>query len=327
MLWESRRCDTSVVMKTAMERKGVIVPRKEEFADNAIIAIKEEKITSPYQKVIDLFFYGEEYANTPTLADWKNAVAIRDLFKVYQDATKLFSGSQYVTSSAFCYQLSKILLVLKKCDSEPAFKLMYTSMRKKYDRYWKDVPLVLGLASCMDPRYKFTILELCVDLNYESEPQVVPNSELTFNQLKMKTYKTKLAELFEEYEKKMGNTEFGLNQPVPNSGDDDDIVFDLLLQRRASSSNTNKSDLQHYLEQPVIKVDKEPPFNVLDWWKTQEGTYPILSAMARDLLTSPVSTVPSESAFSASARVVSKYRSSLLPETIEALMCLKDYLS
>ncbi|KAF9595939.1 hypothetical protein IFM89_006220 [Coptis chinensis] len=258
-----------------------------------------------YQKVIDLFFYGEEYANTPTLADWKNDVAIRDLFKVYQDATKLFSGSRYVTSSAFCYQLSKILLVLKKCDSEPAFKPMYTSMRKKYDRYWKDVPLVLGLPSCMDPRYKFTILELCVDLNYESEPQVVPNSELTFNQLKMKTYKTKLAELFEEYEKKMGNTEFGLNQPIPNSGDDDDIVFDLLLQRRASSSNTNKSDLQHYLEQPVIKVDKEPPFNVLDWWKTQE--------------------VPSESAFSTSARVVSKYRSSLLPETIEALMCLKDW--
>ncbi|KAF9598472.1 hypothetical protein IFM89_027906 [Coptis chinensis] len=255
----------------------------------------------PYQKVIDLFFYGEEYANTPTLADWKNDVAIRDLFK-----------------------LSKILLVLKKCDSEPAFKPMYTSMRKKYDRYWKDVPLVLGLASCMDPRYKFTILELCVDLNYESEPQVVPNSELTFNQLKMKTYKAKLVELFEEYEKKMGNTKFGLNQLVPNSGDDDDIVFDLLLQRRASSSNTNKSDLQHYLEQPVIKVDKEPPFNVLDWWKTQEGTYPILSAMARDLLTSPVSTVPSESAFSASARVVSKYRSSLLSETVEALMCLND---
>ncbi|KAF9615925.1 hypothetical protein IFM89_027171 [Coptis chinensis] len=43
MLWESRRCDISVVMKIAMETKGVIVPGKEEFADNAIIAIKEEK--------------------------------------------------------------------------------------------------------------------------------------------------------------------------------------------------------------------------------------------------------------------------------------------
>ncbi|KAF9613104.1 hypothetical protein IFM89_005583 [Coptis chinensis] len=197
-----RRHAESCVIRTSTEKGQTIIGRTENgvvysFKFNQIIARRE---TVRYFVVEELPFV-KEYANTPTLADWKNAVAIRDLFKVYQDATKLFSGSR-----------------------EPAFKPMYTSMRKKYDRYWKDVPLVLGLASCMDPRYKFTILELCVDLNYESEPQVVPNSELTFNQLKMKTYKTKLTELFEEYEKKMGNIEFGLNHRVPNFGDDDDIL-------------------------------------------------------------------------------------------------------
>ncbi|KAF9601980.1 hypothetical protein IFM89_024526 [Coptis chinensis] len=40
MSWESRRCNTSVAMKT----KGVVVPAKEEYADDAIIGIKEGKV-------------------------------------------------------------------------------------------------------------------------------------------------------------------------------------------------------------------------------------------------------------------------------------------
>lgn len=47
--------------------------------------------------------------------------------------------------------------------------------------------------------------------------------------------------------------------------------------------------------------------------------------MARDLLGVPVSTVASESAFSAGGRVLDRFRSSLTPRTVEALICTQDW--
>ena len=49
----------------------------------------------------------------------------------------------------------------------------------------------------------------------------------------------------------------------------------------------------------------------------------MLSIIARDVLTVPVSTVASEAAFSAGGRVVSKKRCNLSPQAIEAVVCLK----
>ena len=48
--------------------------------------------------------------------------------------------------------------------------------------------------------------------------------------------------------------------------------------------------------------------------------------MARDFLAIPVSTVSSESAFSAAGRILGKNRTSLAPEILEALICAKDWL-
>jgi hypothetical protein len=48
--------------------------------------------------------------------------------------------------------------------------------------------------------------------------------------------------------------------------------------------------------------------------------------MARDFLAIPVSTVSSESAFGAAGRILGKNRTFLSPETLEALICAKDWL-
>jgi hypothetical protein len=53
--------------------------------------------------------------------------------------------------------------------------------------------------------------------------------------------------------------------------------------------------------------------------------YPVLSLIARDVLAIPVSSVASESAFSAGKRIISDFRSSLAPETVEGLICLQDW--
>ncbi|KAK1413168.1 hypothetical protein QVD17_34938 [Tagetes erecta] len=67
-------------------------------------------------------------------------------------------------------------------------------------------------------------------------------------------------------------------------------------------------------------------FDLLAWWKRKETEFPILSAMARDLLIVQASTVASESAFSFSGRVLSVRRTRLTPTALEMCICLKDHL-
>ena len=56
------------------------------------------------------------------------------------------------------------------------------------------------------------------------------------------------------------------------------------------------------------------------------SNYPILSKMARDILTILISTVASESAFSISGCLLDAFRSSLSPKTVEALVCSQNWL-
>jgi hypothetical protein len=68
------------------------------------------------------------------------------------------------------------------------------------------------------------------------------------------------------------------------------------------------NELDKYMAEPLIKQN---PFDVLAHWKNQIEKYPILSQIARDLMFVQVSTVASESVFSAGGRVIDPYRNRL----------------
>ncbi|CAO2149895.1 unnamed protein product [Urochloa humidicola] len=83
------------------------------------------------------------------------------------------------------------------------------------------------------------------------------------------------------------------------------------------------SELDKYLEEEILPVGI--PLDILQYWKTSSGTYPILACVARDMLAIPASTVALESAFSSGERIICDYRSRLTSETVEALI-FQDWL-
>ncbi|KAF5194273.1 hypothetical protein FRX31_016141 [Thalictrum thalictroides] len=88
-----------------------------------------------YQRIFELFFYDSTLEFVPTTTDWKNAVVARELLKVFYEASKSFSGLNFVPSS------------------------IVGSMKSKLKEYWTETSPVVELAACMDPKYKITFLE------------------------------------------------------------------------------------------------------------------------------------------------------------------------
>ena len=86
------------------------------------------------------------------------------------------------------------------------------------------------------------------------------------------------------------------------------------------------SELDIYLKDEVCDCQQEDEFDILYWWSTNAYKYPVLSRIAKDVLAAPVSSVASESAFSTRGRVLSDYISRLLGSTVEALICLQDWM-
>ncbi|XP_052287364.1 zinc finger BED domain-containing protein DAYSLEEPER-like [Citrus sinensis] len=91
------------------------------------------------------------------------------------------------------------------------------------------------------------------------------------------------------------------------------------LFRNENTQNTySKSELELYLEESTLPSISQ--FDILSWWKNNQGKYPILAKIARDFLAIPVSTVALESVFSTGGRHLSPHRSRLHPFTVEALV-------
>ena len=103
-------------------------------------------------------------------------------------------------------------------------------------------------------------------------------------------------------------------------------MHSLNLHLKNLDFRSKRIELDIYLEDPRVPVRPDENFNVIAWWKKNSDAYPILSLMAWEFLAIPVSTMSSESAFSAAGRILGKNRTSLSPETLEALICAKDWL-
>ena len=106
----------------------------------------------------------------------------------------------------------------------------------------------------------------------------------------------------------------------------DFAFFQEFLKFEGSSPREfGESELDAYLKEPVMEWNKD--FKVLEWWREDGGhKYPILSRVARDILSIPVSRVTSYDAYVTGKREPPAFVVSLEAKVANAMMCSKKWL-
>jgi hypothetical protein len=266
----------------------------------------------------------------PSSTEWSNDANISKCLKKFYDVTFLFSGTSYPTANHFFRKFSEIKVVIARwCDSSDlTICTMAFSMRQKFDKYCEMNNVALAVGAFLDPRYKHWMVELYISKMYDIDKA----------ELETLVFMNVINELFTYYSsvitaKSTTKTSKGASSKesefVPHKNtlvDEDDYEVDLDELYATTSNDKKVSELDLYMSEDLVKVnDNEATFDVLSWWKGQITNFPILSTLARDVLSMQISTVASESAFSSGGRIVDAFRSRLKPEIIETLVCCKDW--
>nr|GMD76670.1 zinc finger BED domain-containing protein DAYSLEEPER-like [Ipomoea batatas] len=202
---------------------------------------------------------------------------------------------------------------------------MAMNMKLKFDKYWDDYSVILAIGVILDQRLKLQFVEYCYKkLN-----------PLTC-QVKIEGIKKKLYMLYDEYKKTSGDSSssrvstpqsqvysatssVGVGRGGMGSMGGPGILYQNFISdyvdyryrsQGESSSGDTKSNLDKYLEDDQL--------NQLDDIDVR------LAKMACDVLSIPITSVASESAFSIGAHILNKYRNRLLPKKVQALICTPE---
>jgi len=275
------------------------------------------KSSLPYSTLITVF-YNNKNTNTTFLLeeqDWLNCLIISELLEPFYNATKQLSGVFYPTSNLLLINIWNITSIFAKYRYQHNFNTIIAKLEQKFNTYWKIPPMWCCLASVMDPRYRLDYVHAVVDDICNNTNQVDKINEINEN------IKNRLQKVFKEYE-----SIYGTNSASSSRTSTNPLWSRLQSNKEKYIRTTTSNELELYLDSTIVFTNEDlEKLDVLEWWSQNASRYPIVSRIAKDLLTIPASTVASESAFSAGKRVITDRRSRLSDESVEASVCLKDW--
>ncbi|CAN1300178.1 Putative AC transposase [Linum perenne] len=314
--------------------------------EKAIVLFKD--LNKPYLDELNQKRHDGGMLGPPTLEDFEKVKMMVEYLHRFYLLTNLVSGTAYVTSHLFFKEMCDLLDTISgfEMNLEEDIRAMGARMKKKIGKYWSEecelnprLNKILYIAAILDPRQKMKHIEKCLKKVYGVDRAM----DL------VKEVKDTLYEMFDAYKKMLtqtptttSNSTSRTNASDLNSYANDQLqsvvrgsCSTLLVDSVDEDEESETSDLDLYFAEKQFKepnrkdngnsvVDK---FDILGWWSSHHGMrFPILSEMARDILTIPISTVASESAFSIGGCVLNDFRTSLSPQVVEAVICCEDWL-
>jgi hypothetical protein len=254
---------------------------------------------------------------SPSDSDWGMAATVFQCLEIFYDLTELLSGTSYPTANLFYRGFCELRELLSEWQNHKnlTIKQMAIVMSEKFEKYWGCSSTSLAVACFFDPRYKKKIIEFYTKKFAGDYNQVVVEEFVT-------TVK-KLYQFYSASKPASSRTSVVVDAPTKTFSARRNSELEIYLYDDCGSDGNELNELDLYMAEPLLKQDS---FDILAYWKNKTDKYPILSQIARDLMSIQVSTVASESAFSGAGRVVDPFRNRLDPEMVEALVCSKDWI-
>jgi hypothetical protein len=210
---------------------------------------------------------------TPSHDEWEMAASFCKCLKLFNEATVLFSGTQYPTANLFWLKFCQIKVAITEwcASADILIASMAQAMQEKYDKYWKKSNIALDVAVFLDPKYKKRLIEYFMKKIYNADKAA---AELS---LVMDVVKR----LFGAY---LSSTP---SQASKASAQSEPILAPAHTSRSRENADIEEvnrgeeNELDKYMaEKPCRWVDTSgsgAEFDILSWWKTNQATYPILS--------------------------------------------------
>ncbi|KAL9232010.1 hypothetical protein vseg_007160 [Gypsophila vaccaria] len=271
--------------------------------------------------------YDPHYKLAPLMDDWKFIDALCAYLKLLFEGAHILMAEIYPAAHKFFHEAYRIQFELAHgaFSDDPIVSDLVRPLSEKFDMYWRDCCVVLAMAVVMDPRYKLKLVRFTLTKLYGEDE----------GDIWVRTIDETMHDLYFEYIAQTLplpsiHVDHGFDEFIKADSHSDEAAssgdgfsdFDIYISE-VSSNNETKSELDQYLDEPLLPRDE---FDIIDWWKLNRIKYPTLSKMAADLLSIPFGTVHRDSVYNTTTSKLDSHRCSLKPSTLEAIVCANNWL-
>ena len=246
--------------------------------------------------------------NRPLSTDWSELSSLHKLFEPFQKAIAILGGDSFTSASSVLPLVAYLRQQMSAADDDSSyvqeFKRVFLSQLNSYVSNTLQCEH-LQFATALDIRYKRLL-----SLPSEKRTDVWASLKSVIGSM----VKAASANSGEPASKKPRTSLLSLasddGKPVEVENETQPEVY--------------LSEFEVYKHLPQINDDDQCP---LQWWKENSATYPNLSKLAKRYLAITATSVPCEQLFSNSAEELNRKRSALLPDHVQYLLSLSDWLS